>query len=129
MIIKTVIPGRGPVVGSGDYVLFNVEGKVWAGDREVVDSYTNRRPQRLPLQARSTRPAWRDLAGQRVGSRVLMVVLPGDGFARRGDPQANIMSTDTLVLVFDLFGAMAEKAHATGTVLPYHPGPGLPRVS
>ena len=50
-------------------------------------------------------------------------------FARRGDPQSNIMSTDTLVLVFDLLGAMAEKAHATGTVLPYHPGPGLPRVS
>lgn len=45
MIIKTVIPGRGPVDGSGDYVLFNVEGKVWAGDREVVDSYTNRQPQ------------------------------------------------------------------------------------
>ncbi len=57
MIVKTVIPGRGPVVGSGDYVLFNVEGKVWDGDREVVDSYTNRQPQGLPLRSRSTLPA------------------------------------------------------------------------
>ena len=129
MIVKTVIPGRGPVIGSGDYVLFNVEGKVWAGDREVVDSYTDRQPQGLPLRSRSTLPAWRDLAGQRVGSRVLMVVPPRDGFGRRGDPQANIMNTDTLVFVFDLLGATGEKAHATGTVVPYHPGPALPRVA
>jgi peptidylprolyl isomerase len=58
-----------------------------------------------------------------------MVVPPGDGFGHRGDPQANIMSTDTLVFVFDLLGATGENAHATGTVVPYHPGPGLPRVS
>ena len=129
MIVQTVIPGRGPVIGSGDYVLFNVEGKVWAGDREVVDSYTDRQPQGLPLRSRSTLPAWRDLAGQRVGSRVLMVVPPRDGFGHRGDPQANIMSTDTLVFVFDLLGAMGEKAHATGTVVPYSPGKALPRVT
>ena len=128
MIVKTVIPGRGPVIGPGDYVLFNVEGKVWAGDREVVDSYTDRQPQGLPLRSPSALPAWRRLAGQRVGSRVLMVVPPRDGFGRRGDPQANIMSTDTLVFVFDLLGAMREKAHARGTVVPYHPGPDLPRV-
>jgi peptidylprolyl isomerase len=129
MIVKTVIPGRGPVVQSGDYVLFNVEGKVWAGDRQVVDSYTDRQPQGLPLRSRSALPAWRQLAGQRVGSRVLMVVPPRDGFGRRGDPQANVTGTDTLVFVFDLLGTMAEKAHATGTVMPYHPGTGLPRVS
>ena len=34
------------------------------------------------------------------------------------------MGTDTLVFVFDLLGAMRQKAHATGTALPYHPGPG-----
>jgi peptidylprolyl isomerase len=128
MIVKTVIPGHGPVIGPGDYVLFNVQGKVWAGDREVVDSYTDRQPQGLPLRSPSALPAWRRLAGQRVGSRVLMVVPPRDGFGRRGDPQANVMGTDTLVFVFDLLGAMREKAHARGTVVPYHPGPGLPRV-
>ena len=49
LIVQTVIPGHGPVVQPDDYVLFNVEGKVWAGDREVVDSYTDRQPQGLPL--------------------------------------------------------------------------------
>src|SRR6202044_1568651 len=53
MIVKTVIPGRGPVMGAGDYVLFNVQGKVWAGDREVVDSYPDRQAQGLPLRSPS----------------------------------------------------------------------------
>lgn len=127
LIVHTVIPGRGPVVQPDDYVLFNVQGKVWAGDREVVDSYTDRQPQGLPLQ--TGLPAWRHLAGQRVGSRVLMVVPPRYGFGRKGDPQANIISTDTLVFVFDLLGALPQHGHATGTALPYHPGPGQPQVA
>jgi len=127
LIVQTVIPGNGPVVQAGDYVLFNVEGKVWAGDREVVDSYTDRQPHGLPL--RSALPAWRNLAWQRVGSRVLMVVPPKDGFGQQGDPQADIMATDTLVFVFDLLGTMRTSAHAEGTTVPYHPGPGLPRVT
>ncbi len=127
LIVQTVIPGRGPVVRRDDYVLFNVQGKVWAGDREVVDSYTDRQPQGLPLQ--SGLPAWRHLAGQRVGSRVLMVVPPRYGFGHKGDPQANIMSTDTLVFVFDLLGAMPQHGQATGTALPYRPAAGLPMVT
>jgi peptidylprolyl isomerase len=127
LIVQTVIPGRGPVVQPDDYVLFNVEGKVWAGDREVVDSYTDRQPQGLPL--RSGLLAWRHLAGQRVGSRVLMVVPPRYGFGRKGDPQANVMGTDTLVFVFDLLGAMPQHGQAAGTATPYRPGPGLPQVA
>jgi peptidylprolyl isomerase len=126
LIVQTVVPGHGPVVRPDDYVLFNVQGKVWAGDREIMDSYTNRQPQGLPLT--SALPAWRHLAGQRVGSRVLMVVPPRDGFGRLGDPQANIMPTDTLVFVFDLLGAVPEHDRATGTALPYHPGRGQPTV-
>ena len=127
LFVQTVIPGHGPVIRAGDYVLFNVQGKVWAGDREVVDSYTNRQPQGLPLDSRATLPAWRHLAGQRVGSRVLMVVPPRDGFGRRGDPQANIMGSDTLIFVFDLLGAVPEHSDVTGR--PFQAGPGLPSVT
>jgi peptidylprolyl isomerase len=127
LIVQTVITGHGPVVQPDDYVLFNVEGKVWAGDREVVDSYTDRQPQGLPLA--TGLPAWRHLAGQRVGSRVLMVVPPRYGFGHKGDPQANIMSTDTLVFVFDLLGATPQRGHATGTAMPYRPGRARPEVA
>jgi peptidylprolyl isomerase len=127
LVVQTLIPGNGPVVDPSDYVLFNVEGKVWAGDREVVDSFTDRQPQGLPLA--SAIPAWRHLAGQRVGSRVLMVVPPRYGFGRQGDPQANIMGTDTLVFVFDVVGVVGHGAHAEGTAVPYQPGPDRPAVS
>ena len=127
LVVRTLIQGHGPVVQPRDYVLFNVQGKVWAGNREVVDSYTNHSPQGLPL--RSAIPAWRSLAGMRTGSRVLMVVPPKDAFGPKGDPQANIMGSDTLVFVFDVLSSLQEKARAAGTVIQYHPGPGMPSVA
>lgn len=120
LVVHTVIPGRGPVVGAGDYVLLNVEGKVWAGDRLVVDSFTDRQPQGLPLS--QAMPAWRRLAGQRVGSRVLMIVPPRDGFGPGGNPQANIMGSDTLVFVFDVVDTMPRSQAATGRPVPYRSG-------
>jgi peptidylprolyl isomerase len=126
LVVDTVLKGTGPVVRSDDYVLLNVEGKVWAGDRTVVDSYTDRQPQGLPLS--TAMPAWRKLAGQRVGSRVLMIVPPKDGFGAAGNPQANIMGSDTLVFVFDVVDSLAKNAAATGVDVPYRPATTMPQV-
>ena len=125
LIVETLLSGRGPVVRQGDYVVFNVQGRVWAGSRQVVDSFTDRTPQGLPLK--NAMPAWRALAGQRVGSRVLMVVPPADGFGRAGDPAALITGTDTLVFVFDVLATMAPGAVAAHPA-PYNAGPALPSV-
>ena len=40
-----------------------------------------------------------------MGSRVLLVVPPADGYGKAGNPQAKIKGTDTLVFVVDLLGA------------------------
>jgi peptidylprolyl isomerase len=127
LVVHTLVHGSGPVVAPDAYVMINVEGKVWAGDRLVIDSYTNRKPQGLPLAAGL--PAWRHLAGQRVGSRVLMVVPPKDGFGPRGNSSINVTGTDTLVFVFDILSAVPTTGHATGTALPYQPGPGMPSLT
>lgn len=126
LTVDTLIRGTGPVVAASDYVLLNVEGKVWAGDRMVVDSFTDRQPQGLPLT--TAMPAWRHLAGAHVGSRVLMVVPPSDGFGSAGNPQANIMGSDTLVFVFDVVDTIPKNTAATGTPVPYHPGTTMPGV-
>lgn len=126
LIVKTLMPGSGPVVRSGDYVVFNVEGRVWAGSRQVVDSFTGRTPQGLPLK--DAMPAWRELAGQRVGSRVLMVVPPADGFGQGGDPAALITGSDTLVFVFDVLATMAPGSAVDTMAAPYSAGPALPGV-
>jgi peptidylprolyl isomerase len=127
LVVRTLSHGSGPVVRPDDYVLFDVEGKVWAGDRLVIDSFSNHQPQGLPLHAGL--PAWRRLAGQRVGSRILEVVPPKDGFGRHGDAAVNVTGSDTLVFVFDILAAVPGGAHATGTPRSYHPGPGLPQVT
>ena len=129
MVVKTLIQGGGPVVGSDDLTLVYVEGKVWAGDREVFDSYTDRQPQSVPLATGGVLPAWKQLAGQRIGSRVLMVVPPSDGFGSAGNQQLNILGGDTLVFVFDLLSTVPETAAAHGTTVAYHPATGMPEVS
>jgi peptidylprolyl isomerase len=127
LVVRTLSQGPGPIVRPGDYVLFDVAAKVWAGDRLVIDTFTNHQPQGLPLPAGL--PAWRHLAGQRVGSRVLEVVPPKDGFGGRGDAAVNVTGADTLVFVFDILAAVPSAARASGTAAGYRPGPDQPRVT
>jgi len=129
LIVKTLIQGSGPLVQTDDLALVYVEGKVWAGDREVYDSYTDRQPQSVPLATGGVLPAWKQLAGQHVGSRVLMVVPPADGFGKAGNSQLNIASGDTLVFVFDVLSSVSENAAASGSTVAYHAGGTLPKVT
>ena len=51
-------------------------------------------------------PGWdKGLVGQTVGSRVMLVIPPADGYGKTGSPQAHIKGTDTLVFVVDILGA------------------------
>jgi FKBP-type peptidyl-prolyl cis-trans isomerase len=125
--VQTVIQGNGPVVRGDDYVIMNVEGKVWAGDRMVIDTYTNRQPQGIPVSGGML--AWRQLTGQHVGSRVVMVVPPRYGFGPKGNSQLNIMGGDTLVFVFDILRAFPDNAAANGAAVTYQPGPDMPSVT
>lgn len=127
LVVQTLADGHGRTVRSSDFVVFHVEGKVWAGNRSVVDSYTSRQPQGLPLS--TAMPAWKRLAGQKVGSRVMMVVPPRYGYGAQGNPQANIMGSDTLVFVFDILRAVAPSATANGKTEAYHPTSSQPSVS
>lgn len=129
LVVKTLIQGSGPLVQTDDLALVYVEGKVWAGDREVYDSYTDRQPQSVPLATGGVLPAWKQLAGQHVGSRVLMVVPPADGFGKTGNAQLNIAGGDTLVFVFDVLSSVSENAAASGSTVAYHPGGTLPKVT
>ena len=52
------------------------------------------------------------LVGQTVGSRVLLVIPPADGYGKTGSPQAGIKGTDDLVFVVDILGTF--NAHSTG---------------
>ena len=45
------------------------------------------------------------LAGQKVGSQVMLVIPPADAYGEAGAPNAGIGATDTLVFVIDLLAA------------------------
>jgi len=54
-------------------------------------------------------PGWdTGLAGQTVGSRVMLVIPPKDGYGKAGASQAGINGTDTLVYVVDILGAFQK---------------------
>ena len=101
-MVRTLSEGSGPVVRLRDYVLFDVAAKVWARDRLVLDTFADHQPQGLPLPAGL--PAWRRLAGQRVGSRLLLVIPPSLGYGKAGNPPT-ITAKDTLIFVIDVLAA------------------------
>ncbi|HEY3870015.1 MAG TPA: FKBP-type peptidyl-prolyl cis-trans isomerase [Actinocrinis sp.] len=127
--VTTLLQGSGAQVTGDDFVLMYVEGKVWAGNRLVYDSFTNREPQGVPLSTGGLLPAWTHLVGQRVGSRVMMIVPPKDGFGSAGDSSLNILGGDTLVFVFDLLSAVSETSVGQGAPVAYHPAADMPAVS
>ena len=45
------------------------------------------------------------IVGSTVGSRLLLLVPPADGYGAAGQPQAGIKGTDTLVFVVDILAA------------------------
>ena len=56
-------------------------------------------------------PGWdKGLVGQTVGSRVLLVIPPGDAYGSAGQSQAGIKGTDTLVFVVDIISAVSPGA-------------------
>jgi peptidylprolyl isomerase len=54
-----------------------------------------------------------------VGSRVLEVMPPKDGFGQHGGAAVNVTGADTLVFVFDILAAVPSGARASGTPQSY----------
>jgi peptidylprolyl isomerase len=55
------------------------------------------------------------LIGQKVGSRVLAVIPPADGYGTSGNSQLGITGSTTLVFVIDVLKSYADTASASGT--------------
>src|ERR1035438_9427153 len=55
------------------------------------------------------------LRGKKMGSRVLAVIPPKDGYGKAGNSQAGVKGTDTLVFVVDMITKFGAKAGASGT--------------
>jgi FKBP-type peptidyl-prolyl cis-trans isomerase len=110
--VKTLIKGTGPVLAKGEYVVAQYVGYIWRTKKQFPggSSWTST-PFGFIFQASPAQviPGWdTGLAGQTVGSRVMLVIPPKDGYGSAGASQADIKGTDTLVYVVDILDAFKK---------------------
>lgn len=101
LINQPLVTGKGDKVSAGQTVRVAYTGAIWNGGK-VFDSSPGFP---TPIGVGAVVPGWdKSLVGQSVGSRVLLVVPPADGYGAEG--QGEIKGTDTMVFVVDILGAV-----------------------
>ena len=109
LVTRTLIRGTGPKVTKGQYIITQYTGYVWRTKKVFDSSWTDGSPFGFVLAANPEQviSGWdAGLAGQTVGSRVLLIVPAKDGYGSSGQSQAGITGTDTLVYVVDIIDAL-----------------------
>jgi FKBP-type peptidyl-prolyl cis-trans isomerase len=119
LVSKVLIKGTGPTVAEGDTVVVQYTGVNWRNGQVFDASWkhgTGGQPFGFTIGASPSQviAGWdKGLAGQTVGSRILLVIPPADGYGKTGSPQAGIKGTDTLVFVVDIIGTF--NAHSAAS--------------
>jgi FKBP-type peptidyl-prolyl cis-trans isomerase len=109
LVTKTLIKGTGPKLVKGQYVIAQYTGYIWRSPKTPFDSsWSSGSPFGFVIGASPEQviSGWdTGLTGQTVGSRVMLVIPPKDGYGSAGASQAGIKGTDTLVFVVDIIDA------------------------
>lgn len=100
-----LIQGTGKEVQKGQNITVNYLGQVYGGKQPFDESYS-KQPASFGIGTGQVISGWdKTLVGQKVGSRVVLAIPPGDGYGKQGQPSAGIKGTDTLYFVVDILGA------------------------
>ncbi|MGI9008378.1 MAG: FKBP-type peptidyl-prolyl cis-trans isomerase [Streptosporangiaceae bacterium] len=106
LAVKTLIKGTGAPVKAGQSVVVRYVGSIWRTGKVFNSNWpTTTQPSTPPsvFKLGQVIPAWNTgLVGVPTGSRVMLVVPPAEGYGSKGNPQAGISGTDTLVFVVDV---------------------------
>jgi len=121
--------GKGEKVVKGDLLIANYQGQIWKDDKVFDNSFDRGEPAGFGIGVGMVIPAWdKALVGKKLGSRVLLVVPPAEGYGEQGQEQAGIKGDDTLVFVVDLVDHFANTLAAKGAVATALPK-GIPTVT
>jgi FKBP-type peptidyl-prolyl cis-trans isomerase len=127
LTVKTLIQGTGPVLTKSDALAANFVLYFWQGKTSSLkaSTYTSSPTviggQMLPGLESA-------LVGKKVGSRVLAVVPPAQGYGTAGNSQIGVTGSTWLVFVIDVVKGYADNAGATGSQVS-NGGGTLPTVS
>ena len=104
--VKTLIKGTGPAVKKGNYIVVQYTGVNYRTGKVFDSSWSRSEPWATVIGEGQVIPGWdTGLIGQTVGSRVLLVIPPKDGYGSAGSSAAGIKGTDTLVFAIDIISA------------------------
>ncbi len=105
--VKTLITGTGAKVKSGQDLAVQYTGVIWRTGKVFDSSWSRNQPFTTVIGQGQVIKGWdTGLVGQTVGSRVLLVVPPAQGYGTAGASTAGIKGTDTLVFVVDILAAV-----------------------
>ena len=106
--VKVLSEGTGPVVAKNQLLIADYLGQIWRG--KVFDnSYDRKQPIGAPIGVGQVLPGWdKALVGKKVGSRVLLVIPPLEGYGTTGNSDAGIKGTDTLAFVVDIVSTYSK---------------------
>lgn len=106
LVVQPLIKGEGPKVEPTDYVNGHLLAANWRTGKTFDSTWQRGAPQPIPLpQVAKTVPGLAEgLAGQTVGSRVMVVIPPDQGFGK-ALPNTDVKKDDTTVLVVDILDA------------------------
>jgi peptidylprolyl isomerase len=112
LVVQPLIRGDGATILAGQTITAHYTGVIWGSGKQFDSSWTDDTPIEGKLEVASEAnggqgliSGWvKGLAGQKVGSQVLLVIPPSEGYGPEGASQVGITGTDTLVFVIDLLG-------------------------
>jgi peptidylprolyl isomerase len=101
--VKTLIKGNGRTIAKGDYIVVQYTGMSWTTKKVFDSSWTRSQPFPLNIGVGQVIKGWdTGLIGQKVGSRVLLVIPPAQAYGKSGQKTGGIPPNDTLVFVVDI---------------------------
>ena len=105
--------GNGEKVGENDVVTVDYVGLNGKNGKEFDSSWSRKESASFTLGPNMITGFNKALAGQQVGSRVLVAIPPKDGYGEKGNPQAKIGGEDTLVFAIDIRETASSQAAGT----------------
>jgi peptidylprolyl isomerase len=106
LVVKTLIKGSGAPVKAKQSIVVRYVGSIWRNGKVFNSNWPSTAQPTIPPNVFTLGrliPAWNTgLVGIPVGSRVMLVVPPSQGYGSKGNPQAGIKGSDTLVFVLDI---------------------------
>ncbi len=101
---KVLVAGDGPAVKQGQMLYARYTGVLYETGKKFDDSFSHGGMTPFQIGAGRVIPGWdKTLVGQKIGSRVLLVIPPADAYGDQG--QSGIPPKSTLVFVVDIVAA------------------------